>query len=91
MAADCKSALLRVRWFESSPLHQVKVVGGFMEELSSGSGRGWAPLLGDLNGRAEAFQAYDEGSIPFTRSRVFVGRALFYWGGGRHAALVAQW
>jgi hypothetical protein len=23
MAADCKSALLRVRWFESSPLHQV--------------------------------------------------------------------
>ena len=22
MAADCKSALLRVRWFESSPLHQ---------------------------------------------------------------------
>ncbi len=21
MAADCKSALLRVRWFESSPLH----------------------------------------------------------------------
>ncbi len=24
MAADCKSALLRVRWFESSPLHQRK-------------------------------------------------------------------
>ena len=22
MAADCKSALLRVRWFESIPLHQ---------------------------------------------------------------------
>jgi hypothetical protein len=22
MAADCKSALLRVRWFESSSLHQ---------------------------------------------------------------------
>ena len=25
MAADCKSALLRVRWFESSPLHQRKM------------------------------------------------------------------
>ncbi len=24
MAADCKSALLRVRWFESSPLHQTQ-------------------------------------------------------------------
>lgn len=28
MAADCKSALLRVRWFESSPLHQEQIVGG---------------------------------------------------------------
>ena len=25
MAADCKSALLRVRWFESSPLHQCQL------------------------------------------------------------------
>ena len=25
MAADCKSALLRVRWFESSPLHQRRI------------------------------------------------------------------
>ena len=66
MAADCKSALLRVRWFESSPLHH-----SFTEQVKSIARRV------ELNGRAEAFQAYDDGSIPFTRSREF--------------ALVAQW
>ncbi len=30
MAADCKSALLRVRWFESSPLHQCLLCAGFV-------------------------------------------------------------
>jgi hypothetical protein len=30
----------------------------------------------ELNGRAEAFQAYDEGSIPFTRSR-FVAKQVY--------------
>ena len=30
MAADCKSALLRVRWFESSPLHH-----SFTEQVKS--------------------------------------------------------
>ena len=34
MAADCKSALLRVRWFESSPLHQRNDVDLYTYEVS---------------------------------------------------------
>ena len=67
--ADCKSVGLRLRWFESIPLHH---------KISNKSVRLERFLFErvQLNGRAEAFQAYDEGSIPFTRSS---------------AAHVAQW
>jgi hypothetical protein len=53
MAADCKSALLRVRWFESSPLHQRRM--DFAERLNDRSrgeseGSDCAAAQCDLNG-----------------------------------------
>ena len=60
MAADCKSALLRVRWFESSPLHQVMSLI-VMDE----------PLRGSYSGNTLAFQAKARSSILLPRSTVF--------------------
>ena len=42
-AADCKSALLGVRWFESSPLHHPAAGGvGGNQEAGSACGVSWA-------------------------------------------------
>ena len=76
MAADCKSALLRVRWFESSPLHQVMSLTVLDE-----------PMRGSYSGNTLAFQAKARSSILLPRSTDGVLLLVIF---GLNA-LLAQW
>jgi hypothetical protein len=75
MAADCKSALLRVRWFESSPLHQrqnSELVAIWVSYPDS-------YVRGSYSGNTLAFQAKARSSILLPRS-IMVGVVRFLTG-----------
>src|SRR5712692_5175470 len=73
--ADCKSVGLAPTLVRIQPPPPGHLGGGEAQCGFTGILRGRRV---ELNGRAEAFQAYDEGSIPFTRSSTI-------------SAHVAQW